>query len=59
MKCIVLFYSGLYEEAERYKDLVIIDFEDTYRNMTLKCGLGIKWAAKFCPGVFKTLIKLS
>ena len=25
------------------------DFSDTYRNLTIKTLMGMKWAAKFCP----------
>ncbi|EDO33326.1 predicted protein, partial [Nematostella vectensis] len=36
-------------EAARYKDIVIGDFLDTYRNLTLKTILILRWAKKHCP----------
>jgi len=39
------------EEAERYDDIVVGDFHDSYRNMTLKSLLGLKLVMEHCPGV--------
>uniref|UniRef100_A0A8C4ND72 Hexosyltransferase n=1 Tax=Eptatretus burgeri TaxID=7764 RepID=A0A8C4ND72_EPTBU len=38
------------EESYEYHDILQEDFVDTYRNLTLKTIMGLKWAANFCPG---------
>ena len=39
------------EESGLNKDIVQEDFKDSYRNLTLKTVMGLKWAAIFCPQV--------
>ncbi|XP_045206214.2 beta-1,3-galactosyltransferase 1-like [Mercenaria mercenaria] len=38
-------------EQERYKDIVQVDFVDSYYNLTLKILYGFKWVSTFCKGV--------
>lgn len=38
----------LKQEARVYKDIVIGDFLDTYRNLSLKTLLGLRWALRYC-----------
>jgi len=40
--------SLLRQEAQVYKDIVIGDFLDTYRNLSLKTLLGLKWSLQHC-----------
>ncbi|CAH1780080.1 unnamed protein product [Owenia fusiformis] len=35
-------------EAKKYGDILIKDFMDEFRNLTLKTMSGLKWAAEFC-----------
>ncbi|CAL1529102.1 unnamed protein product [Lymnaea stagnalis] len=35
-------------EAAQYGDIVQVDFQDSYRNLTHKGVAGLKWAATFC-----------
>ncbi|KFM81254.1 hypothetical protein X975_21165, partial [Stegodyphus mimosarum] len=37
------------QESQRYKDIIQADFEDTYRNLTTKSIVMLKWVAKYCP----------
>nr|XP_054754121.1 beta-1,3-galactosyltransferase 1-like [Lytechinus pictus] len=39
------------KESKHYKDMLMGDFMDTYKNLTLKTLMGIKWATSFCPHV--------
>uniref|UniRef100_A0A0N7ZD34 Hexosyltransferase n=1 Tax=Scylla olivacea TaxID=85551 RepID=A0A0N7ZD34_SCYOL len=36
-------------EAERHRDLVVVDFPEHYRSLTYKHVLALSWAAAFCP----------
>ncbi|CAH1792062.1 unnamed protein product [Owenia fusiformis] len=36
------------EEAKKYGDIVIKDFDEVYRNLTYKTIAGFQWASKFC-----------
>ncbi|PVD27881.1 hypothetical protein C0Q70_10456 [Pomacea canaliculata] len=36
------------KEAEDFQDLVVMDFEDTYRNLTLKTLAGLNWISQHC-----------
>ncbi|CAH1780502.1 unnamed protein product [Owenia fusiformis] len=36
-------------EAKHYGDIVISDFREVYKNLTLKTISGFQWAAGFCP----------
>lgn len=38
----------LKEESQLYGDIVQESFMDTYKNLTLKTMMGIKWATKYC-----------
>ena len=38
-------------EAKTYGDILQGDFVDTYRNLTLKALMGLKWLSVHCPGV--------
>ena len=54
----VVFLTGLSKEAkvnrnlaiesEIYGDIVQADFQDTYKNLTIKTVMGFKWIAEFC-----------
>ncbi|XP_030828170.1 beta-1,3-galactosyltransferase 1 [Strongylocentrotus purpuratus] len=37
------------QESKQYKDIIMEDFMDTYKNLTLKTMMGLKWASIFCP----------
>lgn len=41
--------SALEMESNRYGDIVQQDFVDSYRNLTYKAAMGLKWASVFCP----------
>lgn len=43
--------ANLYEEQKIYNDLLVFSFMDTYRNLTLKSLLTLKWLALNCPTV--------
>ncbi|KAL4226098.1 hypothetical protein ACF0H5_014086 [Mactra antiquata] len=43
-------------ESNTYGDLVIEDFDDSYRNLTYKAIAGLKWVSKYCSDV-KYVIK--
>ncbi len=32
-----------------YNDVIMADFVDSYRNLTLKTGVALFWATKYCP----------
>ena len=36
-------------ESKDFGDLIQEDFQDSYRNLTLKTVMGLKWSAIFCP----------
>ena len=36
-------------ESARYADIVQGDFSESYRNLTLKHLMGLRWAADYCP----------
>ncbi|XP_076071488.1 beta-1,3-galactosyltransferase 1-like [Mytilus galloprovincialis] len=40
--------SGLQEESTLYKDIVQIDYIDSYGNLTYKTVFSISWAARYC-----------
>ncbi|PIK39379.1 putative beta-1,3-galactosyltransferase 1-like [Apostichopus japonicus] len=35
-------------EQEIYQDILMEDFDDTYKNLTLKVLMGMKWASEYC-----------
>ncbi|XP_019636655.1 PREDICTED: beta-1,3-galactosyltransferase 1-like [Branchiostoma belcheri] len=41
---------GLDYENRVQKDIIQEDFVDSYRNLTLKTVMCLKWASEFCPG---------
>ena len=41
--------SAIKREAEKYGDIIQGDFIDSYRNMTLKSLLDLKWITQYCP----------
>lgn len=36
-------------ESQRHHDIIQQDFMDTYKNLTIKTMMGMKWVATFCP----------
>ncbi|KAI8497230.1 hypothetical protein Bbelb_251790 [Branchiostoma belcheri] len=42
--------TRLERENMVYKDIIQEDFVDSYRNLTLKTVMCLKWASEFCPG---------
>ncbi|RUS78352.1 hypothetical protein EGW08_013872 [Elysia chlorotica] len=43
--------ATLRTESEKYRDIVIGDFHDTYTNLSLKMAVTISWVAKYCPDI--------
>ena len=43
-----LIYSNQ-QESDFYGDIVQSDFVDTYKNLTLKAVMAIRWIKKYCP----------
>ncbi|XP_071853050.1 beta-1,3-galactosyltransferase 5-like [Apostichopus japonicus] len=41
--------SDIKKEIDNYHDILQEDFVDSYRNLTLKTIMGIKWASIYCP----------
>ncbi|KAJ8713985.1 hypothetical protein PYW08_007605 [Mythimna loreyi] len=41
--------SAINEESETFGDILQGTFDDTYRNLTLKHLMGLKWASTTCP----------
>ncbi|KAJ6632920.1 Beta-1,3-galactosyltransferase brn [Pseudolycoriella hygida] len=37
------------EEQQKFKDIVQVDFVDTYFNNTIKTMMGMKWVVTYCP----------
>ncbi|XP_078662134.1 lactosylceramide 1,3-N-acetyl-beta-D-glucosaminyltransferase-like [Branchiostoma floridae x Branchiostoma belcheri] len=42
--------TRLERESMVYKDIIQEEFVDSYRNLTLKTVMCLKWASEFCPG---------
>ncbi|XP_006814777.1 UDP-GalNAc:beta-1,3-N-acetylgalactosaminyltransferase 1-like [Saccoglossus kowalevskii] len=42
-------YRKLYIENDKFGDVLMADFLDTYNNLTLKTIMGIQWATQYCP----------
>lgn len=40
------------EEAQKYGDIIIGDYQDNYVNLTYKLLTGHRWASAFCQGMF-------
>ena len=47
----IALFQNLIKEAEEYNDIVIANFQDTNRNLTLKTIAGFHWANKHCAHV--------
>ncbi|XP_019618622.1 PREDICTED: beta-1,3-galactosyltransferase 1-like [Branchiostoma belcheri] len=41
--------QGLHYENKIHKDIIQEDFLDSYKNLTLKTVMCLKWASEFCP----------
>ncbi|XP_020827386.1 beta-1,3-galactosyltransferase 1-like [Phascolarctos cinereus] len=41
--------EAIRKESMMYRDIIQQDFIDTYRNLTLKVLMGMKWVASYCP----------
>ncbi|KAK4308011.1 hypothetical protein Pmani_020263 [Petrolisthes manimaculis] len=48
--------SSILRESERHRDMVQLDFEDTYNNLTLKTLCGLHWVRNYC-GSAKWILK--
>ena len=44
------------KENDLHGDMALQDFQDSYKNLTLKTLMGLEWFATFCPGA-KNLMK--
>nr|XP_023957784.1 beta-1,3-galactosyltransferase 2-like isoform X1 [Chrysemys picta bellii]XP_023957789.1 beta-1,3-galactosyltransferase 2-like isoform X1 [Chrysemys picta bellii]XP_042696623.1 beta-1,3-galactosyltransferase 2-like isoform X1 [Chrysemys picta bellii]XP_042696624.1 beta-1,3-galactosyltransferase 2-like isoform X1 [Chrysemys picta bellii]XP_042696625.1 beta-1,3-galactosyltransferase 2-like isoform X1 [Chrysemys picta bellii]XP_042696626.1 beta-1,3-galactosyltransferase 2-like isoform X1 [Chrys len=42
--------EALLRESSQYHDIIQQDFLDTYKNLTLKTIMGLKWVAAYCGG---------
>ena len=42
-------------ENKMFGDLILQNFEDSYRNLTLKTLMGFEWGRKFCPQAAKIM----
>ena len=42
-------FKKVEHEKGIYFDIVLHDYKESYRNLTLKTLMGLQWAAKFCP----------
>ncbi|XP_076446899.1 uncharacterized protein LOC143284129 [Babylonia areolata] len=40
----------LEEESQTFQDIVQLDFQESYRNLSLKIALAVEWSTAFCPG---------
>ncbi|PIK38901.1 putative beta-1,3-galactosyltransferase 1-like [Apostichopus japonicus] len=47
----VLITTGIYEESEKYNDILMQNFIDSYNNLTYKTLMGLKWTSVYCPQV--------
>ncbi|XP_041362259.1 beta-1,3-galactosyltransferase 5-like [Gigantopelta aegis] len=45
------------KEAEKKGDLILVDIDDTYYNLTRKVLMGFKWIKEFCP-IVKHVMKV-
>ncbi|XP_066453225.1 beta-1,3-galactosyltransferase 2-like [Eleutherodactylus coqui] len=41
--------KSILEESEKYHDIIQKDFQDTYKNLTIKTLMGIEWVCNYCP----------
>lgn len=42
-------YKDLHGESKIFKDVVMVDFIDSYRNLSRKILNGFRWAHRYCP----------
>ena len=56
MKLVFIFGSGNYKnlnsEIEKYDDILIGDFDESFHNLTFKDSLLFTWAKNDCPSSF-------
>ncbi|PVD28494.1 hypothetical protein C0Q70_11082 [Pomacea canaliculata] len=50
-------HQSVEQEAHTYADMIIGDFDDTYRNLSIKMLFGLNWIAKNCAET-KFLVKI-
>ncbi|KAG8556181.1 hypothetical protein GDO81_017952 [Engystomops pustulosus] len=43
--------QALTEESQKYHDIILQDYMDTYNNLTIKSLMGFKWIATYCPQI--------
>ena len=43
--------DSIKEENEQNNDIIVVNFKDSYRNLTLKTLAGFHWAVKYCTSV--------
>ncbi|XP_073448989.1 beta-1,3-galactosyltransferase 2-like [Aquarana catesbeiana] len=43
-------HNVILQESEKYHDIVQKNFQDTYKNLTIKTMMGIDWVSVYCPG---------
>ncbi|XP_071813284.1 beta-1,3-galactosyltransferase 1-like [Apostichopus japonicus] len=36
-------------ESQKYRDIIVEDFKDSYYNLTQKFMMGMRWVSEFCP----------
>ncbi|XP_005098538.1 beta-1,3-galactosyltransferase 1 [Aplysia californica] len=44
--------SELYKESSQHQDMLVGNYVDTYRNLTLKIIHGFNWSINFCPSAY-------
>ena len=42
--------NALSDESEHYQDLILVDFVDSFYNLTLKLVTSYRWASEYCKG---------
>ncbi|XP_053549552.1 beta-1,3-galactosyltransferase 2-like [Bombina bombina] len=47
--------SIIQEESDTYHDIIQKEFQDTYRNLTIKVLMGMEWITNHCPGAKYTM----
>ena len=47
--------TAVYREGKLYRDIVQGNFSDTYRNLTMKSIMGLRWTSTFCCNTKYTL----
>ena len=41
-------YNKLQEESDKYRDLIVGDFVDVYKNLTIKEATALRWIHSYC-----------